>query len=543
MTSSLFIGPNLVIDYFTLPNVTPIQAPPELWWSSRERKAVDDVDGLGTSEYLELDFGRLRSLNFLSFDIIQKPITITLEYDVWAFDTGIKMWQAVTPLQNERFDDFVSYSPDSTNPWQNSQFYFTNVKGDLISARYVRLRFERRDEPWPNGDVQNTFPWSIDVKNLRTARYVTNINDARGVLVAQGKVANPIVDPVHYDDGILITEEDIPTLVSVISAVEFEGGGIDAATVTLVGVPSGADVGPSTDAATVTLVGVPSSSDIAPHVDAATVTLTGVPSGSDIAAHVDAGTVTLVGVPSGVDEYTSGTPPDDFGLSNEVYVGYISLLSALAPTGQTSGGGVTMTQVDTADTGALTPLRAFTWIDDTPGHDITDLPYVEEQFGGSAPSSWGALITFASDTGTPHVGELDEATYINTYVGAATGSNFVAADTTGDTGDFAFVIVSWTDDQDPSSITAVTGSPGLFLSPVIDDDNVRHAIYANSGGLSSSTQVDFDVGTANATITVVSFLGDPGWSGIRTVGTLHTGQTSDSGTGSRITSPNHLENE
>lgn len=198
--------------YWDLLGVVQIHPRQELWWASRERTAFED--GLPTSEYLELDYGRLRSLNFMNFNILQKPIDITIEYDVWSFESGIKNWQPVTKIVNERFDDRVNYSPNSVNPWKNCQFYFTNVKGDLVSTRYLRLKFDRRDEPWPNGDRQNTFPWSVDVKDLRTSRYVINLNDARGVLVQQGKVTSPIVDPAHYEDDYLTGEPQVEGIIS-----------------------------------------------------------------------------------------------------------------------------------------------------------------------------------------------------------------------------------------------------------------------------------------------------------------------------------------
>lgn len=201
-------------DYWGLNGVSNIEAPPELWWSSRERKAFEL--GLPTSEYLELDFGRLRSMNFLNFNVIQKPINILVEYDVWGFDSGVKLWQPVTRVPNERFDDSIQFTPNSANPWKNCQFYFTNTKGDLLSTRYMRIKFDRRGEPWPNGDAANTFPWSIDVKSLRTARYVIGLNDTRGVLVQQGKVTHPIVDPIHYDD--IFT--DVPKVIGIPSSAE-----------------------------------------------------------------------------------------------------------------------------------------------------------------------------------------------------------------------------------------------------------------------------------------------------------------------------------
>lgn len=190
-------------DYWNLQGVTPLEAPPELWWSSKERKAFED--GLPTSEYLELDFGRIRSFNFLSFNIIQKPITISVEYDVWGYDSGVKRWQGVTRIANERFDDYVSFQSNAANPWKNCQFYFTNNKQDMVSARYLRLKFARRDEPWPNSTISGTFPWSIDLKDLRTSRYVIGLNDTRGIMLQQGKVTAPIHDPVRSIDEATVT--------------------------------------------------------------------------------------------------------------------------------------------------------------------------------------------------------------------------------------------------------------------------------------------------------------------------------------------------
>jgi hypothetical protein len=218
-------------DYFNLPGVDSIAHPNELWWSSQERGSI--VDGAATTECLEIDFGRVREINYLTFDIVKKPIDIQIFYDATSFDDGSHTWIEVKPLPDSAlaaFDRRVDFD-GSTNPWLHAQFYFTGILDEsVIPTRFILIKFTRRNQVWPS----SAFPvdiWSIDVANLRTARYITNLDDARGILVntitpagdltevslsANAEVRQPFTLPNGYvrgDNGINVRDPVISPIV------------------------------------------------------------------------------------------------------------------------------------------------------------------------------------------------------------------------------------------------------------------------------------------------------------------------------------------
>lgn len=282
--------------YFNLVGVSPITPPSELWWSSRERMAFEN--GVATSEYIEVDLGRLRSFNFLNFNTIQKPFDVTIEYDVWNFESGVHNWLQVTRLGGERFDSHITYQANSVNPWASCQFYFTDSRGDMISTRYLRLGFHRRNDTWPNAALTGTFPWSIDVRNLRTSRYLVTINDARGILVNQAIV------PVDVDDAIKYIDADTVTMHSVAFATELMAG-VDGDIGLLISVPGGIEdyIKVGTDHDTITLISVPSGFDAHGYFDAGLVTEISVPSGTDLYPYKDTATITEISVVSSLEEH------------------------------------------------------------------------------------------------------------------------------------------------------------------------------------------------------------------------------------------------
>lgn len=198
MPDSLING-QYPLEYWNLPNIDEEQGTYELWWSSEERPR--DERGTVTSEYLEIDYGRKRVCNYISFDITQKPINITIEYDAWSHgDRSLgSLWIPVTPLrqfpgrEDSAFKSFISYTEGTNvNPWTHAQFFFADPLGEAITTQRFRIRFERRDAEFPRPQGINP-AWSIDVKNLRTARYVVDLQDARGVLIESGDYSSELV--------------------------------------------------------------------------------------------------------------------------------------------------------------------------------------------------------------------------------------------------------------------------------------------------------------------------------------------------------------
>jgi hypothetical protein len=160
--------------YLLLPGIDSINHPNDLWWSSIER-------GINTSEVVEIDYGRMRHLNYISMDITKKPLDILIQYDATNFSDGSHTWVPITPLDGNRFDDRISYTAGESNPWHHAEFYFTNNLGDIVSTRFLRITFTRRDESWPTS-VYPADTYSVDITNFRSARYILDRDDARGIL-------------------------------------------------------------------------------------------------------------------------------------------------------------------------------------------------------------------------------------------------------------------------------------------------------------------------------------------------------------------------
>jgi hypothetical protein len=152
-------------DYQTLPGAPVIKYATDQWWSSRERQSGD--------EYIELDLGDVRALNYLAFEISRKPVNISICYDILSLG-GEREWHPVVINGALSSPTAIFFSATEQNPWRQAEYYFTNIKGEMIYSRYLRLKFQRRttESFLVNGAVQ--YPWSIDARNLRIGRSVAN---------------------------------------------------------------------------------------------------------------------------------------------------------------------------------------------------------------------------------------------------------------------------------------------------------------------------------------------------------------------------------
>lgn len=187
------------VNYFTLPGVDQIQYPDTFWWSSKARFAAVDLDntnylavtdgGLRTAEYLEIDLGRIREINFLNFDVLRAPIDIRVEYDAISTPDRQAIWLPVEKYDNLPFDDYVTYDANNRTAWQNVEYNFSDPKGYMVHTRYLRITFTRRDEGWP-ANTSSPFRWPVFVKHLRLGRYIAKLRDTVGPLLAQDTPAD-----------------------------------------------------------------------------------------------------------------------------------------------------------------------------------------------------------------------------------------------------------------------------------------------------------------------------------------------------------------
>ncbi len=152
-------------DYQTLAGAPQIVYKNEQFWSSRERTEGD--------EYLEIDLGESKGVNYLIFETTRKPMTIEVSYDL--LDQGeARSFHPVTFMPEMPAPTTLPFSPLEQNPWQQVEYYMTNSLGEMIFTRYLRIKFSRTTstEFLTNSTIK--YPWSVDVRNLRIGRNVTN---------------------------------------------------------------------------------------------------------------------------------------------------------------------------------------------------------------------------------------------------------------------------------------------------------------------------------------------------------------------------------
>jgi Carbohydrate binding domain len=159
----VFVNNYYPLEYLSKVDLTPFNvSPSHRFWASQE--VIPPESGLST-EFLKFDFGRNRPLNYVDFEIAQKPIDITVEYSIDNVN-----WIAVSPTQNTDYTYGISFIV-SEQPWRFWRLYF-----DKVTARYVRLTFTRRDENFPFGTTE-PFPWSIEVRNFRAVHLMQDADD------------------------------------------------------------------------------------------------------------------------------------------------------------------------------------------------------------------------------------------------------------------------------------------------------------------------------------------------------------------------------
>lgn len=156
-------------NYAGLPGVPQIKYDYEQFWASAEKESGDDT--------LVIDLGRVQVINYIQFEVTQKPIDIAIEFD--ALDQDDRLW-VPTKLGSGRNSNLrLTFVPENLNPWLFSEYNFTTTHSDLIYTRYLRLTFSRRNDAFSpfaiNGGEDGFHPWSIEVRNLRVGRNVTNL--------------------------------------------------------------------------------------------------------------------------------------------------------------------------------------------------------------------------------------------------------------------------------------------------------------------------------------------------------------------------------
>jgi hypothetical protein len=150
------------LEYQSLPNVSQIKYPGEQFWASLERDAGTD--------YIELNLGAPKPINYLSFEITRKPFDISVDYDV----LGMGEARDFRPIDVDTGDLAISFDSKQQNPWQRIELRFTSSINSMIFTKFVRIGFTRRAASAPFLSADGTVvPHSIECRNLRIGRNVS----------------------------------------------------------------------------------------------------------------------------------------------------------------------------------------------------------------------------------------------------------------------------------------------------------------------------------------------------------------------------------
>lgn len=148
-------------------------------YTSSRQFWASDQDWAG-SEYLEIDLGAPKAVNFVSFETFKVPINIEISYDTIGIGEQRNFVNAI-PESNLYFNTSLKYDKNGSSlPWKYLSFNFVDRQNTIPFTRYVRIKFTRRygvNDIFISRNRQNygdpgQEPWPILVKNLRIGRNV-----------------------------------------------------------------------------------------------------------------------------------------------------------------------------------------------------------------------------------------------------------------------------------------------------------------------------------------------------------------------------------
>jgi hypothetical protein len=159
LDKTLIVNNYYPVGYFAEPNIDqfPI-AQPHFFWASRE--AMPPLQ-----ETLTLNLDLMRAVNFIDFEIANKPIDFVIEY----YD-GTD-WIPVVMNDDFPVTQSTHYQASETNPWGYFEMHF-----DAVTTDQIRITFTRREDPFPEL-TSDLFEWSVDLRNLRLMHIIASPDD------------------------------------------------------------------------------------------------------------------------------------------------------------------------------------------------------------------------------------------------------------------------------------------------------------------------------------------------------------------------------
>jgi len=160
--------------YLKLKNITPKKVKGLFWASTPKSTGAD---------YLEIDLGETRAINFITLELLKSPITLDIQYDTLDYG-NYRNYVSVTPeniFETNQSYPFVKeffYTALDPAPWEYTTYNFKDANQNMIYTRYIRIKFDRRTTGnaspanFMSDDSGNPEAWSVCVRNLRIGRNV-----------------------------------------------------------------------------------------------------------------------------------------------------------------------------------------------------------------------------------------------------------------------------------------------------------------------------------------------------------------------------------
>lgn len=156
---TVLINNNYPLDYAALTGLAQPLTPPNQFWASAEQLAP-------AADWLILDLGTTRPINFVSFEICMKPFDLTFEYK-----NSLGNWVPI--VSDPDFPATLStvFIPSQNNPFQIFEYHFT-----LVQTQFVRITFTRRTDPFPL-KTSAPFEYSVEIRNARLIHLINSTTD------------------------------------------------------------------------------------------------------------------------------------------------------------------------------------------------------------------------------------------------------------------------------------------------------------------------------------------------------------------------------
>lgn len=151
--------------YLNLPGVAPSTDSGSRFWASKQR-----TEG---TEYLEIDLGTVQAINYLTFEISNKPCDIEICYDV--LDAGeSRKFVPVTHDPDFPVSDRILFESARQTAWRPVEYLFGNQQNNMVYTRYIRVALTRNNGIGsPFIDSQGVLSeHSLEIKNLRVGRNI-----------------------------------------------------------------------------------------------------------------------------------------------------------------------------------------------------------------------------------------------------------------------------------------------------------------------------------------------------------------------------------